>query len=76
MHALQRLRFVAERYTRLQDLPISPLAIPFVRTDVTADRQSIARMDLLTGPSLASRLSLILHRVAVCSGRAAVRGFI
>ena len=53
MHALQRLRFVAERYTR-QDLPISPLGISFLGTSVAADRQSIAPMDLLTGPSLAS----------------------
>ena len=53
MHALQRLRFVAERYTLL-DLPISPLGIPFLTIDLAADRQSIARMDLLTGPSLSS----------------------
>ena len=58
MHALQRLRFVAERYTLIQDLPIAPLGISFLGTDVAADRQSIARMDLLTGvfgaPLLAS----------------------
>jgi hypothetical protein len=53
MHALQRLRFVAERYT-LRDLPISFLGISFLGTDVTADRQSIAPMDRLTRPSLAS----------------------
>jgi hypothetical protein len=54
MHALQGLRFVAERYTRLQALPISPLGMPFLCTDLAADRQSIAPMDPLTGPSLAS----------------------
>ena len=49
MHALQRLRFVAERYTLIQDLSIAPLSISFLGTDIAADRQSIARVDLLTG---------------------------
>ena len=53
MHALQRLRFVAERYT-LRDLSISPSGISFLGTHVAADVQSITRMDLFTGPSLVS----------------------
>jgi hypothetical protein len=60
MHALQPLRFVAERYTRLQALPISPLGIPFLSTDLATDRQSIAPMDPLTGPSLASCFASLL----------------